>query len=371
MAGQKFSNYNYPSANVNVNVGSGGGTTIGDINVNLDNAKLYDRFLLMDELESFRAIPRKYVENGVGTYDILIPYTLSVELCNWHLFRRRLYLNTKSSTYGVAVGNKKFIPIVRPEGHKAFLHTVSYAAYDFNEMLPALNIPAANIVNRIVENAFGTGVHGLKLNSTPIELAAEDMLPKSKYFTTAHYPVYFDSTGRRGEEITVMEALGQAGPRSSIRGGMLPGDFLMNNFWMQIKGFTAETPDFTSPGSTYANIWESPEENKSYGVDADAESTDVTGKTDMFIPGISNEIDTLIPDDVNWLCVDVAGAGWRHGAFEHSYEAEPSSSYKQFHKGLGVMVEPFFTYVQMPVKVQIDIRYWPIPVEPVEGGGLG
>ena len=357
--------HNYPSANVKVDV-SGGELSIGDIKVTTNDnpLRLHDRFLLMDDLENWRSIPLLIESNGVETYDVFMPYTESVNVANWHLFRRRLYLNTKNSEYGPESGKKRFIPVTRPSAkHKALLHAITYAAYDYNEMLYMISVP--DIATRLVPNKFMTGVHGIKLNSTPIELGAVNILPRSRAITTAHYPVYFDEVGRREMEFAVMQSLQQGAPRSSVRGGMLPGDFYQNNFWCHIRGYEG-TPAFANPIGSYTNIWETPSDNQSYGADVNPSTS---GKTDMILPGVTNEIDILIPDDVNWLDVHVGGPGWRHGAFEINTDAYPNSPNRDVYKGLGGAGIPYFTYIQMPVKVQIDIRYWEEPPEPVEEGG--
>jgi|GEM_PF-6345366 len=366
---QLHNNYNYPSANVEVNVSGEGGGTIGNVAINQDPGNLHTRFLLLDDFENFTAIPRLIEETGEGTelYNVYIPFTTNLLNPSWHRFRRRLFLNTKSSTYGVLAGNKKFIPVVRPSAnHKAYLHSISYSAYDFNEMIPKLAIPDANIGDRIEADKFDVGVNGLRLNATPLAIDAIHTIVKSDYITTAHYPVYHDNLQRRQDELAVMDLLGQGAPRSSIRGGMLPGDFYMNNFYLHIKGFTATTPDFEDPGSTYESIWELPEDNQSYGVNNDLNESDLSGSTDLIMPGITNELDIEIPETVKWLAVDVAGPGWRHGAFDIERNAYPNSMYKSVAKAIGSPVGNFFTFVQMPVKIQIDLRFWAEPQEEAE-----
>ncbi len=354
---QHLSNYNYPSANVNVNVeggGAGGDVNIGDIVINQNPANLYSRFLLMDKFSDFSAIPKKIVEisGQSGMYDIYIPITYNLNKQNWHLFRRRLFLNTENNTAGTGAGERKFIPIVRPTPeHKAYLHSITYAAYDFNEMLPFISVD--DIATRIETNLFAPDVHGLKINPTPLSSPIKWLYLKSDKITTAHYPVYRNLLQAREDELQVMNVLGQSAPRSSIRGGMLPGDFYHNNFWVHLKGFENNNPNFDNAGDEYINIWETPEDNNSYNINNDLENTDTSQVSDMILPNISNEIDIEIPDSVNWIAVDVAGAGWRHGAFDSD-----KSALKPIAKVLANAINNYITYVQMPVKVQIDIRYW-------------
>lgn len=343
------SNYNYPSANLHVTV-SGDGGSVGSVNVDNNPERLHNRFILMDNFKEWYAIPRKFVETSVGSgqYHIYIPITTNLNNSYWNLFSRRLFLNTENATAGTGNGLRKFIPINRPAGHKAFLHSVAYASYDFNEMLPKNTSVDKNAL--IIADMFGTGVAGMRVTSLPVSsLTAGNQFPKSSIFTTAHYPATTDNLQSRTDELAVMEALGQSAPRSSVRGGMLNGDFFMNNFNMNIKGFTAETPDFDDAGEVFANVWETPTDNNSYNISG--------GKSSSFLPNITNEIDILIPDDVNWLAVDVTGCGWRVGAFEDDL----NDSYRHIHKILGSPAGNFITFVQMPVKVQVDIRFWEEP----------
>lgn len=343
---QHISNFNYPSANLEVNFDGGGG---GTVVANQDPARLHERFLLTDNMQTFQAIPKKQV--GQNAY---IPVTNSINVANWHRFKRRLYLNQRG-TFGTGELNKKFIPITRPSAnHKAYLHAITYTAYDFNEMLP--RVTAQDKASLIVADVFGDGIDGLKVNNTVMldNEIRNASIPKSSYFSSADYPVYRDQTlAERSEEVALMERLGQSAPRSSIRFGMLPGDWLMNNFNCQILGIGG-TPNFETVNSGFTKVWELPSINSSYPASINA---DVSNDTDMIIPGITNEIDIEIPEGLNWLAVEVWGAGWRHGAFDD----EVNEMYRLSAKGVFPASQSYYTYVQMPVKVQIDIRYWEEP----------
>lgn len=358
---QHLSNYNYPSANVNVNV-EGGGSGGGAVGTQ-DPANLFSRFLLMDKFSDFSAIPKKIVADN-GMYNLYIPITNTLANPNWHLFRRRLFLNTENGTAGTGNGQRKFIPIARPTPeHKAYIHSITYTAYDFNELLPFISVDDIN--SRIVIDMFATGVHGLRINSSPMVDANIWNYVTSELITTAHYPIYRLDTKARQQELQVMNLLGQSAPRSSIRGGMLPGDFFHNNFWLSLKGYKfAGTPNFDSPGETYTNIWETPTDNNSYNIENDLTAGDNSQVSDMILPNISNEMDIEIPEDIEWIAVDVGGAGWRHGAFDSD-----KSVLKPVAKILPNAANNYITYVQMPVKVQIDIRYWKEPDIINLGGG--
>lgn len=374
------------------------------ININLTQSpkRMYQQFLLSDDTRFWHSIPKKQVTLPAtlndytvdGTVDaIVIPFVyLSNFKPSWFDtddLKRRLFLNTLQA-FGTTDGAKMPIKIDRPmvsdgEGGtipaKAYLHTLSYSAYDFNEMIPYLDIIAIcedifvesdpeggwGIDDLIVEDAFGSGYDGLIIGKYEIE-GGLHYYPFRNY-TTADYPLIINTNsfsnlkGKRANELAVIDKLSQSAPCSSIFRGMLPSDWMANNFGITIGGHTGETiAEDSAPTSI---IWDS--RNRESFADtlnyAQSFGEGVVVGYDSFFPAVNNEIDIEIPDDVNYLFVDVRGPGWYHGIdiVNHglSYNTDPvkgwlaiedESSYR------GPLPIPI-TIVKMPVKIHIALRF--------------
>lgn len=352
-------NYSYPSGTPiqpQINV--------GDLQVTLPPSEIvreYEQFLLADDLSKFSPVAIKALSVGVEQYrwHLLAVQGLTTKM-DLTPFKRRLlanlgqpYLSNPSNTT-----DKKMIKLNRPVGKKAYLHAVSYAAYDYNTMIPRLDQATYGDVEALfVDDAFGTGAtqKGIPIGQTMSASSPESDLinvgasfvGRSTTVTTAHYPLHSTGNTQRQDELKVMEILNQSAPRSSVRFGMLPTDYFINNFELTIGGFEdagvipSKTADFTQIIYETAKVG-----NDSYG--GNAYASDVIAR-DTMIPAYNNEIDTEIPDNLHWLSVDVIGAGW-----EHCLEmvCEPTNL-----MGLPQAQPHIKTFVQMPVKVLITVRY--------------
>lgn len=323
----------------------------------------YEVYELADDIHNFEVIPTKLINRpydnpGSTIKSVAIPLlTNNNEEFNLENFKRRLFVN-QLGTWGAASGNRQFIKINRPVDNgtpkKAYIHSIIYAAYDFNDMLPYFNEldlgtmldgTPLTINNMIINNVFGTDKGFITKKTagvaeTDVEPSGlhgrQSTMVRSSNFTTAHYPVLRSglSLQERTNEINAMEKLGQAGLRSSIRGGLLPSDVFKNNFKMKIGGMINNTPTAT--------------EAFNYDLFVTGNNKN-TFDNDNIIPAYNNEIDIAIPDDVDWLGVEVAGAGWKHGI-----------DWKQHPENVKLMASALvslITFVQMPVKVSIAIKY--------------
>lgn len=372
------------------------------ININLTQSpkRMYQQFLLSDDTRYWHSIPKKQITlpaniNGYtvdGAIDaIVIPYVpLSSFNPSWfdtEDLNRRLFLNTLQS-FGTTDGDKMPIKIDRPmvsdgEGGtkpaKAYLHTLSYSAYDYNEMIPYVDIieicedifvetdPVGgwSIDELILTDAFGTGYDGIIIGKYKTE-GGIYYYPFRNY-TTADYPliintnIYSNLYGKRANELAIIDKLAQSAPCSSIYRGMLPSDWMANNFGITIGGHTGIAIAEDSIPSTI--IWDS--RNRETFVDTlnYAQSFgegNVVGY-DSFFPAVNNEIDIEIPDDINYIFVDIRGPGWYHGIdivnHGHSLISDPVKGWlytdneEEYKRALPV------TIVQMPVKVHLAIRF--------------
>jgi hypothetical protein len=324
----------------------------------------FEVYELSDNIHDFEANPTKLIDrpwdNPGGTIkSVAIPLITNInQEFDIENFKRRLYVNQLGS-WGTASGNKQFLKIQRPLDNgtpkKAYIHSIIYSAYDFNDMLPYFDdtllgamadSTPLTVADMKVDNVFGTN-KGLITNKTagvgetdanPAGLhARQALLKRSVNYTTAHYPLTrpYGSTQEREFEITAMERLGQAGLRSSIRGGLLPSDIFKNNFKLKIGGMANNTP--TEQEAFLYDLFVTGNNKNTYN-------------NDNIIPAYNNEIDIAIPDDVDWLGVEVSGLGWAHGI--EWKQMNPSNV-----KGVYQAVEHLITFVQMPVKVSIAIKY--------------
>lgn len=333
-----FNQYSYPQPS-NITVQMEG----GEVNFTEQVARDHKQFIVQDDLNKHYAVPIKAIEHD-GLYALVIPVTNNILNFDWSAFSRDLHINANGS-WGVSPGNKKFIPVVRPEGKKAYLHAVVAGAYDFNEMLPYFDTSSLfggltpGLVDLVVPNAFGTtdGLIVHKSVSDPTNLMSN---PRSPGYSTAHFPVYRTNTLRRSDELRVMESLGQNGLRSSIRGGLLPSDIWWNQFRMMIAGINSATPTIDNANDSI--IWDTNAGN-------DSSTYNSGSQYDNMLPQESNEKDILIPDAVNWLRVNVTGTGWYHFIDWKQQEDHV--------KGIWGSARAFLTIVQMPVKVKLVLRY--------------
>ena len=385
-----------------------------EINLSQTIERMYDKFSLCDDVRNWHSIPKKVMTLSSLYYATSnIPFTGSVDVdCvvipfvnlnsfnpSWFdvidvdedaVFKRRLNLNVLN-TIGVAAGDKMPIPITRRtrgegenlETAKAYLHGISFAAYDFNEPIPYVDVPAlcealtglANTESEVewnyeslkVEDAFGDGYHGFIIGIYDTSKYVFD----SRDYITANYPLlvntdtFSNAKGKRFNELKVMTKLSQGAPRSSVFRGILPSDWMSNNFGIEIGGLTStdfnsedtEIPDPTNLIYDSRNrllFADTNNYSQSFGENA------VVG-LDEFFPAIYNEIDILIPDNIDWLTIDVRGPGWFHGIdlVDHNiqYYFDPVKGWlfdASQTPNRGTMP---VTLVQMPVKVKLDIRY--------------
>jgi hypothetical protein len=338
--------------------------SIPNIITTQDNSN-YVVFEITDDIHNFEVIPTKIInrpwDNTSNTIkSIAIPLITSrsqeFDISN---FTRRLFIN-QNNAYGTATGQKQHIKIDRPivDGNpkKAYISNIIYAAYDFNDMLPWFDDDAlpikqdsspVTVADLVVNNVFGTdkgfiikttATSGEQDTGTSGIHARQAGILRSQDYTTAHYPITrpIATMIERSNEVTAMERLGQAGLRSSIRGGLLPSDVFKNNFKLTIGGLTAANP---TENATPNNIL------FRTGIDRNSYNND------NIIPAYNNEINIEIPDSVNWLTVDIAGVAWAHAIHWKEY------GIGHVRNNIAMPLVDVITYVQMPVKVSLGIKF--------------
>lgn len=372
----------------------------GDVTVNLDGVsvkvaqsplRVYDRFEVYDDVSEWRSIPRK-IMNINGT-DFLVfagsPAEIFYAGAYFKTLQRNLVLNSDVELVGTSERRKRLIPIQRPLDalgvpKKAYLHSLMYIAYDYNEMIPKISDAEISAISTIltgfastdpgsliVLNAFGD-LPGIALKMLPDPLQAEMDYVKSTY-TTADYPFNhykYKSNNTlpdtqymreyRKSEVAVIDKFGQTASKSTSYHGIMSDDFLINNFVLKVGALTGLGYDDTTINlpPPEMKIYDSEScvngatllKNQSLGND------DVTywkqHGSDLILPQVQNEIDTLIPDNMNYLTVDVAGCGWVHGVdlTDHILNVKMLATNPLTDKIPCVIV-------QMPVKVQVILRY--------------
>lgn len=337
--------------------------TIPDISVVEKVDRLYERFLLSDQVErGWDAIPKKIVSvtTGNGTHDnaLVIPLVsnnLSDAIPIWEqTTHRQLFLDNAGSP-GIVEGTQRAIPIVRPtnpetgQPRKAYLNAVAYAAYDYNEILPKHNFEAMKSFNyfddalmpETAPNSFGS-YPGLIIGM--LDYAGRRIYPYDPDTSTASYPIALGEDVnanqlQRARKLAAMALLDQSAPRASIVNGMLPSDWMKNMFKIEIGGHNGV--GYTG-GSVTA-------QQSIYKV---AQQSDLYFD-DLLFPAANNEINVEIPNTINWLTVDVWGVAWFH-AVKRALDA---GDWLNSERGLTTIEPPYLTIVNMPLKVQIDIRY--------------
>ena len=349
-----------------------GSVSIGDVSISQAIKKEYKRFNLCDKMANWNAIPRvKKTINGKDFW--IIPLVngsnltaVPLEMNKWNeRFKRELEVAI-TDTNGT-VTNTASLPVSRPSGKKAYIHGLSYAAYDFNEMMIQLtdsvihqtalllgraDDPSAEVTlpSLVEPDAFGVGLPGLIICAE----GTVERLPRSGQYTTASFPMpnwyNLSPSGvlkidaawdRRKNDVETMIALNQSAPRASIFHGMLPADFAYNNVSISIIGERA---------GGNVRLWDS---QGRYNATDNNQSN--TYSHDIIFPAINNDIDVIIPDDISNLRIEVSGTSWAHHidmpGIDSTYNA-PGSHVKGIHKERWAV-----TYVTMPLKVQLDLRY--------------
>lgn len=341
--------------------------TMGDISVNIFTARQYDTFHLFDDVRNWQSIPKQVV--FINPYYVLyipVMQTLLIPQLNGigkDIVTRRLKINTATATNPNPYDITNCIPIHRPVGKQAFLHSINYALYDYNEIIPRLTLTKINQLGLIINgveatdpsqliatNMFATGVHGLPIHfsSTTDEIENNYDYETTATMTTADYPIYLDISGRRTRDVKVIEKLGQTAAKSSTHHGVVYDDWLMNNFEINIAAVTPTSgiPTdleyiYSSNGYKYGDLVKKASFNDTFGFDTP-------------IPFTKNEIDVLIPDNYDHLTVDVSGAYYWHSIFMPDFETPGSHD---SYKGITGAVTNWATMVHFPMKVQMIIRY--------------
>lgn len=338
---------------------------VGDLQVTMPPSEVkrdYEQFLLADDIKKFSPIAMKPLSVGFESYKwhILTAVGLTTGF-DLSPFKRRLMANVGKNYFSNVANttDRKMIKINRPEGKKAYLHAVSYAMYDYNTMIPKVTADTyGDVISMLIDNAFGTGASqkglpvGLPMSASSADSEMIDVeaafAMRSETITSAHYPIFRRGSTSRQDELRVMEYLNQSAPRSSVRFGMLPTDYFINNFELTIGGFEDPTSVPARNASFATTIYETAKVgNDSYGGNAYADGEQVN--RDTMVPAYNNEIDIEIPDNIVWMAADVIGGGWEHcielSCLNTNVKGEPQA---QGH---------IKTFVQMPVKVLITVRY--------------
>lgn len=357
MQGTRSNNYTSPrSKPANINVDNLGVEVIEKV------GRLYNRFVLTDDFKNWNPIPLKIIP--YEEKDAVVIPLVDINMSNMSnvinsINKRQLLLNHES-TDGTSANDRKVIPVVRPTNpdtglpRKAYLNAVSYAAYDYNDLLPIHNqdwLRQTFSDTNPITDAFGSGVNGLLVGHN-IPGNGNIMLFDNDT-TTADYPYDMDNMSHhqaplhryRPRQLRTMELLSQSAPRAAVRHGMLPSDWARNHFDIKIGGSNGAS--YTGGALTPAiNIWSL--SGGSYN----------NGYSDSIFPAVNNEINIEIDDAINWLSVDVQGVCWITAIKQAS---DAVGLWEGSEKGIFSTQPgtegPLFTLVQMPLKVQIEIRY--------------
>lgn len=348
-------NYTYPRKPASLST--------GNITVNVPPEvveKNYDQFLLYDNFVDWKTIPAKIktVQYGtVGNYLNLdcimipaVPTGLNAADA-FEYFKRRLILNNDAAQNGITDGHKRHIPIVRPVGKKAYLHSISWAAYDFNTFRPFIlnelsgyTIDGAPI-QLTYPNEFGD-LTGMIICVAPPVNPLQSWWEKYTNFTysTADYAIPMldaDNAYLASRHTLIPNLTGQTGLRSQFINGLLASDLLPSNFKLDVG-----LHDGTGMVDDMANLDQVPQATLfSTNLESAENNQSRSDIHHVQIPQVINDMDILIPDTYNWLITDVEGMGW---FIQICDEDEVPSA-----------VNPacFYTPVFMPMAVSITIRY--------------
>ncbi len=161
-------------------------------------------------------------------------------------------------------------------------------------------------------------------------------------YTTANFPDFGNYRLTNAVQKSARKLLGQTAPRSAVVHGALPSDWLNNNFKLEIFCYIPnnEVPSegqsrlIWSSEGTYCGHW----------------------ATDEIIHQAISSIDVKIHDSATDLIAVVSGCGWfcYTDTIGNGEYADRQLGYTETDNGLNHTVR---TLVQMPVKVQLDVRY--------------
>jgi hypothetical protein len=349
-------NFTYPRK---ANAVSLGDINIGDLQVIQKVEKNYDSFHLYDDLETFQPIPAKKVFvsttfNGMpfGAYFWVIPMIFNGD--DKKIFRRRLNLNNDIAETGISTNKQRYIPINRPSGKKAYLHSVSWSAHDYNVAYPYyLQSEIEDWANFYLENGvadlglwrenqFGDlygHIVALAINSQSSYPELLQKFPNYGYSTSDFAMPFFTSNNFLRDQFFFRPntKFNKTGVKSSFVGGLLQ-DIFPNGVNVTIGGHS---------GGGFADgmqLNHSPEAII-FSTNDDDLNQSHNSRDWVNTPNIINEIDTLIPDNINHLLLDVEGFNWFLNV-----TIESDEPYKRDHIN-------FTTIVQMPLSVDVVIRY--------------
>lgn len=337
--------------------------SIGDVVVNVPPQTIekdYDQFLLYDNYVNWDTIPVKIktIETGtVGNYTnvdfIMIPAVpTSLNASDvFEQFKRRLILNQDKAQNGISDGYKRHIKINRPVNKDAYLHSISWASYDYNSFRPFIlkemdeytkdGVP----IQLSYTNEFGDLTGQVICVAPQVEPLKTWWLKYTKFpYTTADYPMpvldgdnpYLYSRYTKYPIVSNHTAL-----KSQFTSGLLASDILPSNFKLDLG-----LHDGTGMTDGMANLEQTPQSVLFSTTHESGENNQ--SRSDIHhvqIPQVINEMDILIPEQYEYLICDVEGTGW----FIQVCNEDESP--------FNTNVASFYTPVFMPSAVQITIRY--------------
>lgn len=327
-------------------------------NVNMDGATL--NIDLTDE----RNIKRFMFRDRKDFYPL--PFTIAV-------YNNQNYIGIASNPseefawrfakiHRTEIGSFAQIPIARPLGKKALLHSVVFGAYDNHLMTPLLmNI---GIENHPYKYSFVDATYRVydKSMIQRTGLLARDYTGNKDYFDyhryyqnnpprTINFATYeyclpdYPKKFTKNKIIALLDEQvysGKSAPRTSSISGMLPNDWLFNHFEVQIIGYNASN----QPRILF--------DNHGRNLPIDANSTNsLTDDNDEFMPASYNNLNTLIPDDIVNLSLEVARPYVYH-YYQNLPDTDPLTAMKTSYS-IAPPIE--FTVVRFPVKVDFSILY--------------
>jgi len=335
----------------------------GDLVLNSDIGKDVRKFSFRDDLETWQGF--EFAIKRVQTGNQMIPY-YDIITCPVAEMMTQDDLNDFATTKlsvdfkGKNVGG---IIIDPPANKKAYLHSISYSAYDHHQIVPLIlqdedcppfpvefyNSYGEAWYARLKKSFYSFGVGKKAYGSEPTDFiyyakrGKWDAKPDAKKYTTYDFPSLIKprtGTNRFKHYVAEMLYSNKKAPNSPNHFGMLSQDWAFNKFDIQIKAMDATN-------NLLQYVWDN--RGKRLPTDTNNIAHSYSDDYDEFIPSVWNEINKEIDPNTYLLQVNVQRP-YFFVPIQLQYNKLP------FEDGVSV-TRGLYTPFRLPIKVDISIIY--------------
>jgi hypothetical protein len=310
---------------------------MGDVNINFSIERDVHKYSYRDDLRFWQGF-KFTIQTIEGQEYICTP----VE----NAWSPTAIANFTKTTMNLASGK---IHLQRPVNKKAYLHGISYAIYDYHQLVPRFLPPELcpssgqfydAYYNDTNETLFSVIVGKLGYPNEDPDFNYIKYLNDGIKYATFDYALPFMNQHRYRDfhTLQMLNYTKNTAPRSNVLYGMLPMDYYHNHFDMTLIGYDIN-------GNVVKNIWDNKKEPNS-GV-ISKHSFEILHEE--IVPQIFNDINLLIDDNIT----DVELVVYRPYFW---ISLQPNSTYNPLNGTELPMGNQ--TIFRLPVKVETSILYY-------------